>query len=114
MEQAIVAPGKVTGYLLSATHPNGRHKARFFTSFGFAVDAWQQLEQALIQQACDHEVTKSEPSPFGMRYVIEGKIVSPDGRNPSIRSIWFIESNEAAPYFVTAYPLRENANDSRV
>ncbi|MFZ5595209.1 MAG: DUF6883 domain-containing protein [Pseudomonadota bacterium] len=69
LEQAIVKPEKITGYLLSATHPNGRHKARFFTSFGFSIDAWQQLAQALIQHAVDHKVTKPEPSPFGMRYV---------------------------------------------
>lgn len=65
LEQAIVKPEKVIGYLLSATHPNGRHKARFFTGFDFSVDTWQQLVQALIRQAGDHEVTRSEPSPFG-------------------------------------------------
>ena len=106
-KQASVRPGKVTEYLLSASHPNGRHKAHFFRAFGFSVDAWQVLEHALLQHAKEHYVFKADPSPFGVRYVIDGKLCSPDGRNPKVRTVWFIESGETIPYFVTAYPIEE-------
>jgi hypothetical protein len=33
--QAAVAQEKITGYLLSSTHRDGKHKAVFFMSFGF-------------------------------------------------------------------------------
>jgi hypothetical protein len=33
-EHALVPQEKITGYLLSLTHRDGRHKAAFFVSFG--------------------------------------------------------------------------------
>ncbi|WP_420828293.1 DUF6883 domain-containing protein [Desulfonema limicola] len=40
-----------------------------------------------------------------MRYVIEGEILSPDGRNPKIRSVWFLKNETDRTSFVTAYPF---------
>jgi hypothetical protein len=107
VEQAAVKREKVTDYLLSASHPNGRHKARFFAAFGFSAAAWEVLANALLHHAVEHDVTKVESSPFGARYVVDGKLFSPDGRNPMVRTVWFVESGDTTPYFVTAYPLEE-------
>lgn len=107
VEQAAVKREKITDYLLSDSHPNGRHKARFFAAFGFSMAAWQELANALLRQAMEHDVAKAESSPFGTRYVIDGKLFSPDNRNPMVRTMWFVESSDATPYFVTAYPLEE-------
>lgn len=63
------------------------------------------LAAALNQHACENEVARIEHSPFGQRYVVEGPIFAPDGRTPTIRAIWFIETGEEIPRFVTAYPL---------
>lgn len=103
--RAAVPQQKITGYLLSFSHRDGRGKALFFSRFGFSVSAWRTLATALQQHALDHEVSKVADSPFGTRYVIEGTIVTPDKRNPLVRSIWFIETGEDTPHFVTAYPL---------
>lgn len=105
LDGAVIASQKITGYLLSATHPNGRHKARYFASFGFSASAWERLAEALLRHANEHEVTQQEASPFGMRYVIDGSMLSPDGRSPVIRAVWFMEKDTAIPRFVTAYPL---------
>jgi hypothetical protein len=110
-QSATVPQEKITGYLLSATHRDGRHKAAFFTSFGFMPDSWQQLAAALLRHAADHEVAKEEDSPFGKRYVIEGIMKAPDGRTPLLRSVWFIETGADTPRFVTAYPLRSEDDD---
>jgi hypothetical protein len=104
-ERASVPAQKITGYLLSSSHRDGRGKAEYFSHFGFSVNAWQGLAKALQQHAVDHEVSKVEDSPFGTRYVIEGMILTPDGRNAVIRSVWFIETGAETPRFVTAYPL---------
>jgi hypothetical protein len=40
-----------------------------------------------------------------MKYVIEGMMESPDGRNPHVRSIWIVEYDTDYPRLVTAYPL---------
>ena len=111
VEAAGVSEDKITGYLLSATHRDGRHKAAFFLGFGFAADAWQTLAAALLKHAADHEVGKVESTPFGTRYVVEGTIEAPFGRTPSIRSVWFLEPSQDAPRFVTAYPLKGADDD---
>ena len=108
-ESAVVPQTKITGYLLSPTHRDGRSKADFFTRFGFSADSWEELATALLRHAADHEVTRVEDSPFGTRYVVEGTMPAPDGRAPAICSIWFIETGEQIPQFVTAYPLRRRA-----
>ncbi len=111
VESAVVPEAKITGYLLSTTHRDGRHKAVFFRSFGFAVGDWQALAAALLRHAEEHEVARAEKTPFGTRYVVEGTIGTPSGRTPSMRSVWFVDNDQDAPRFVTAYPLEGAGND---
>ena len=101
-----VPEGKITGYLLSLAHEDGRTKAAFFLRFGFTPSDWIVLATALKEHASQHDVVRVEESPFGKRYIIEGHIQTPDGRAPSIRSVWFIENGTDIPRLVTAYPLR--------
>ncbi len=103
---AVVPEGKITGYLLSTTHRDGRHKAAFFLRFGFSVAAWQTLAAALLKHAADHEIAKVESTPFGTRYVVDGTIETPQGRTPSIRAVWFVDAGQDVPRFVTAYPRK--------
>jgi hypothetical protein len=110
VEAAVVSQDKITGYLLSPTHRDGRHKAVFFPSFGFAADGGQTLVGALLKHAAGHEVAKVKNTPVGIRYVVEGTI-TPYGRTPSIRSVWFLETGQNVPRFVPAYPLRGADND---
>ena len=85
-EQAVVAQLKIVRYLLDVSNENGRAKARFFLSFGFTIEQWGIMAQALKDHAGNHEVTKIESRPpFGIHYVIEGTLVTPDGRNPLVR-----------------------------
>ena len=109
-EQAIVPQRKIAAYLLSHSHRDGRSKARFFAQFGFSVQNWEELAQALRQHAAGHEITKLENSSFGMRYIIEGPITTPDGRTPLIRSVWFVANGETIPQFATAYPLKRKVS----
>lgn len=63
------------------------------------------MAHAFINHAADHELAKIEASPFGTRYIIEGRIITPDGRNPKVRSVWFISTGDDIPRLVSAYPL---------
>lgn len=63
------------------------------------------LDQALRRHAADHEIAKTEETPFGTRYVVEGPLQSPDGCNPMVRVVWFVERGETIPRLTTAYPL---------
>jgi hypothetical protein len=106
-EVAVITEAKIVRYLLSSTHVSGKGKAGFFTRFGFSPKRWQIMADALKLHAQQHRVSKTEQSPFGVRYVIEGELMTPDGRNPLVRAIWFIDKGENIPRFVTAYPLKE-------
>ena len=104
-EQAIIPEAKLTEYLLSETHPEGKEKAAFFQRFGFSTEEWEALANALRGHAIQHEVVKMVESKYGQRFVIEGELQTPDGRNPAIRSVWFVEWDQDTPRLVTAYPL---------
>lgn len=104
---------KIREYLLSETHPDGRHKAEFFQAVGFSLNDSQLLEQAVRQYLIDHEVAKIELAPFGTRYVAEGIMTTPGGRSPLIRTVWFVRNEEARLRFVTAYPRRRRDDDPR-
>ena len=103
LDAAVVPEGKVVGYLLSPTHRAGRGKAAFFRRFGFSAEKWQELVAALVRHAAEHDVKTTEESRFGTKYVIEGALNTPDGRNPTLRAVWFLGRKEAAPRLVTAY-----------
>ena len=96
---------KIDEYLFSPTHPDGKSKHGFFIRFGFHTNEGEKLIDALKQHALEYDVVRQEQTLFGMRYIIEGIIDSPDGRNPKVRVIWFIGQGEDLPRLVTAYPV---------
>jgi hypothetical protein len=108
-ERAIVAREKITDYLLSLTHEDGKGKAAYFIRRGFASERWEALSAALREHACAHDVAGVATNEHGTRYRIEGTLMTPDGRQPFIRSIWITEQGVAEPKFVTAYPIRRPA-----
>jgi len=87
------------------THRDGRQKAAFFIAHGFQGEAWERLDQARRQHGFDHEMAKTEQTPFGTRDVVEGQLQTPDGRNPVARMVWFVRRGETFPRLATAYPL---------
>ena len=106
VEQAIIPQQKLTEYLLSPTHRTGRSKAVFFVAFGFTREAWGALADALRRHAEEHDVSEIEDTPFGTSYTVEGAMATPDGCAVQVRVVWFIDSGEALPRLVTAYPLK--------
>jgi hypothetical protein len=108
-ERAIVAQSKIVDYLLSLSHPDGRGKARFFLSHGFSPDEWETLVRALRNHAVTHRVSSAEDTTFGVRYVVEGQLVAPDGRTPRVRVVWFIRTGGDIPELVTAYPIKRRS-----
>jgi hypothetical protein len=105
-ENAVISEAKITDYLLSTKHREGRNKAEFFMRLGFSFDTWEDLVKALLRHATENDVAKIEDSPFGTRYIIEGVLLAPARRGAFVRSVWFIETGEQIPRFVTAYPLQ--------
>ena len=104
-EQAVVEREKIADYLLNPAHRYGASKARFFAAFGFRVEEWERFAEALREHGRTHEVARTRETGFGPRYLVEGKLNTPDGRRPPVRSVWQLDRGEVAPRLITAYPL---------
>jgi len=97
---ALVEREKLTEYLLNPAHPDNGGKAPFFLSLGFSREDWPVLATALRILA----ENKRMESPYGQKYILDGRIESPSGRTPVVRSIWIVDRVSDTPRLVTAYP----------
>jgi hypothetical protein len=52
-----------------------------------------------------------ERTEYGQMYGIEGKLVGPNGKILSVRTIWMTESATGNTKFITMYPTREEENE---
>lgn len=104
-EAATVPERKITHYLLNPAHPAGGSKAWFLLRFGFTVAEWPKLAAALLRQARENAVVATEQTPHGIRYVVDGPLIAPDGTILNVRTAWYIHPDSDAPRFVTAHPL---------
>ena len=101
--RAYVPLEKVVDYLLSETHPVGKSKAKYFRSYGFTDETAGELVQGLLTIAQNFSVESSERSRFGVKYVLDGELETPNGDMIQVTTVWIIESDDI-PRFVTAYP----------
>ena len=106
-DQAFVERQKITGYLLNADHRDGRHKARFLTEFGFRLEEWSVLAEALRIHGQKNAVGSMKQTGFGSRYEVDGPLETPTGQRPRIRTVWQIDRGVEAPRLITAYPLEK-------
>jgi hypothetical protein len=67
--------------------------------------AWK-IQGGVFPQARENEVLLSTETEFGVRYVIDGWVVSPTAAQAEIRTVWFVHPGEEIPRFVTAHPAR--------
>jgi len=102
--QARIDREKITDYLLCASHPDGRSKAEFFARFGFRLEEWQVLAEALRKHGQTYPVVTAVDSPFGTRYTIDGVVETPDGRRPRVRTVWMVAKGALIPRLITAHP----------
>ena len=103
--RAQVDAEKITDYLLSANHPNGRPKAEFFTRIGFRAGEWSVLKDALLKHGATQRAVRVVESRYGIRYIVKGLLELPSGRNPMVRSVRFITNEKPIPRLITAYPI---------
>ena len=103
--KVVIDREKITDYLLNPAHRFGASKARFFMLFGFRVEEWEQLAQALHEHGQANDVAKTRETGFGPRYEVEGRLDCPNGRRPRVRSVWQLDEGTVAPRLLTAYPL---------
>lgn len=98
-----VPEDKITDYLLDPDHPFGGPKARFFLHCGFSLATWQALAAALARHPALNPVENTTSTRYGAKYVVRCSLVTPDGRNPCVVTVW-MKDGDAPPRLVTAYP----------
>lgn len=103
-KNAYIAREKIEKYLLSKTHSVGQSKATFFRLLGYNDTNFEKLMHGLVAIADTEEVIESVASAHGVKYVINGTLLTPSGRVAYVKTIWIIETNSNQPRFVTAYP----------
>ncbi|MGH9522114.1 MAG: DUF6883 domain-containing protein [Terriglobales bacterium] len=107
VEQAIIEPLKLHGYLLSLSHPLGRFKALFFAALGFDAPRWHELETAFREQHLNQPAESVDSNKYGEKFEIRAMLKGPNGRSALVSSIWMIATDEHRPRFITAYPAEE-------
>jgi hypothetical protein len=103
-EAATVPRKKIVDYLLELSHPDNKGKAAFFFRFGFTVDDWKSFADALVKHLVENDVAEKKENAYAVKYVVVGRLSTPDGRNPIIASVWKVQGEGAYPEFVTAHP----------
>jgi hypothetical protein len=110
-ERAFVEPAKLANYLLNPDHTHGGDKATYLLRFGFRRDAWHVLLAALLVHARDGDVVAEQQKTFGRHFAVEGPIVTPDGRNPIVRTVSMVRFEEDQPRSLTAFPARRRSGE---
>lgn len=104
-DEAYIPSAKLQGYLLSQTHSVGQAKAKFFREFGYDETNISRLETDLLAVAQNEEVADTLATPFGTKYILDGRLPTPANTIVNVRTVWIIEHGESKPRFVTAHPL---------
>jgi hypothetical protein len=100
---AIVDREKITDYILNDAHPDNGGKALFFVALGFSRDEWWALASAFLKLARENEVGVSMESSHGIKYILDGTLITPSGKSPTVRTVWIVDKGREKPRLVTAY-----------
>jgi hypothetical protein len=104
-ERAVVDIDKLRNYCLNPKHRRGCHKARVFNaSLGFTLDHAEDLRQALLAAALNHDVLPLEHDEYGRRFVIDFMATGPSGQ-AMVRSSWIIRRGEDFARLTSCYVL---------
>ena len=102
---AYIATSKLTGYLLNRNGTiDAKGKAKFLYGYGFTVNNWQQLEDALFVHLEHSALIETELTDYGIKYRFYGNLPTPDNRNPLILTIWQLDNGTDRLRFVTLVP----------
>lgn len=101
---AVIAPSKLTAYLLNLQHSDGGPKAVFLLEHGFTPDKPEQLERALRDHARNCPATPTYHTKWGRKFETRGPLVTPNGRNPIVSAEWQYDTGSNVPRFITRIP----------
>ena len=78
---------------------------------GFALSKPEALQESLLALASSSLVVKTEMTPHGSKYILDGYVTGPNGRSSAVRTVWIVEPG-SGPRLITAYPGRRSGGAS--
>ena len=104
-EYAYVDIAKLRGYCLSATHPEGKHKAFVFNAaLGLEANDSEWLREQLLKAVLTEDCQSGLTTAFGQRYSVE-LTLRYGTREARIRSAWIVREHEKFPRLVSCYVI---------
>lgn len=102
----IIARAKLDGYLLSTSHPQGRHKARLWHSvFGLTRGDGYILEKLIREQVHQAKPIEKKPTKVRRWELVIPRFRGPNDREGPVLTAWALEPGKDRPHLTTAYPL---------
>lgn len=112
--EGIIDRRKLDEYLLSPTHPDGRHKLRLWRSvFGIGEEDGELLERLVREQLAQAGVsvverpsrTVREPKRIIRQWqIVIPRFLGPNGNTGTVKTGWAFDPSEDRPHLTTAYP----------
>jgi hypothetical protein len=102
---AYIEDAKLLTYRLSRDHSTGRGKAGFLQAAGFDLEDAAAVRAALLAQARANPVAEALTTKYGLKFRVDGPLVSPTGVAVRVRTVWHVDTGQIAPRFVTMRPL---------
>jgi hypothetical protein len=97
---------KLDAYLLSPYHPDGKHKARLWSSvFGFDHSDGELLESAIRTQLSQAEPTERLGGQVRRWELVIPRFRGPNGNEGPVLTAWALEPGKNRPHLTTAYPI---------
>ena len=90
--------------ILDVSHIDNKRRAAFFFALGFSQRNWETLQYALLAHPTTNAVERVTQTEYGTRYRVRCNLVSPNGRNPCIVTVWALDQGSTTPTFIAAFP----------
>ena len=96
-----IASGKITDYLLRLRKDHD--KSGFLALAGYAPSDAVRLESDIRAQLLPLEAIAAGEDRYGLRYIIRGTLMGPNGRSLPVLSVWMKEKATGVTKFITLY-----------
>lgn len=99
----LVAPAKITAYLLNPGHRDGAAKCRFLAAFGFTPGD----PDALLEHGLRPNFRGFLPGYRAIKLYFEGPLAARLGADPQVRTVWQVDDADSSRTgrFITLKPL---------
>ncbi len=106
----VIENTKLTRYLL--VYQKKDDKSKYLSQYGYTLDNWQLLKQAIIQSVEGQEIEEITETDWGKRFKIKSKWNSINGKSIKVITVWQQTEGEDIIKLITLYPDKSEDKQS--